>query len=106
MRLPGFTAEQGISRAGGGSAAVSAFERFDGSDWVVPAYMCSDKACVCTGVWDCLSCISDPTGCGNKGSYICQNGTCLFSRYANPTGGGAGTGKGVLGPLRGPLPIF
>jgi hypothetical protein len=86
MRLPGFTAERSISRAAGGYPEVSARERSDGSNRVMAAYFCTDTACVCSGLVDCVSCIFDPKACGNKGSYTCSGGTCLFSRFLLSTG--------------------
>jgi len=78
MRLPGFTAERNIRRvvpsySEGGEAAIN---RLAGSRLIGLGYVCTpdNRACACSGAFDCLACGRDPKACGNKTTCVCHGG--------------------------------
>jgi len=100
MGLPGFTADQSVPRVAANHRERSSPKR---TREVVPAWVCTDgnRACACSGIFDCLQCVSQPGACGGKKNIACANKggvlTCITWRSSVPAGIVPGGGAVSLG---------
>jgi hypothetical protein len=86
MRLPGFTAERGISMFRGERQGLGGVDAIHVSNGVVPAWFCINDYCACSQGFDCLFCVMSASACGGKYHRACDGTTCIYWRFAAPAG--------------------